>query len=904
MGSGRETNATGPTEQTSADIPLIQPQQLDIALAACADPFPTLRDTLKQARSELEQRFRAGQEVSTLVRQHADAVDIVLVQAWRQFLAPEPPGPALVAAGGYGRGELHPASDIDILVLLDREEPTDHVVAIESFLTALWDLGIEVGHSVRTVAECVEEAKQDLTVVTSLMETRLLAGPPALFTRMRQATGPASVWSSSDFFAAKRDEQVARYRKYGDTAYNLEPNVKEGPGGLRDIQAIGWVLKRHFGADSLAELVTEGFLTKRECSDLIAGRDFLWKVRFALHVLTGRREDRLLFDHQRTLARELGYRDEGHSLAVEVFMRDYYRTIMRLSRLNEMLLQLFEEALLLADAPVEVKAINARFQARNGFVEATRNDVFERYPFALLEIFLILQQHSELRGVRASTIRLIRQNRRLMDDRARRDIRVKSLFLEIIKQPRGVTQELRRMNRYGLLARYLPPFRAIVGQMQYDLFHVYTVDEHTLFVIRNLRRFTVRKYAGEFPLCSDIMQRLPKQELIYLAALFHDIAKGRGGDHSELGAEDALHFCSKIGLSQYDARFVAWLVRHHLTMSTTAQRQDISDPDVINRFADLVGDQMHLDYLYLLTVADIRATNPAIWNSWKDALLRDLYYATREALQSAPQQPVDKAKRVADTQAACRALLPEFAEDDPRVRQLWAEVGEDYFRRHSADEIAWHTRAILGSSAEDLPLVLIRGMTHRGGTEIFIYTRDADALFANVTATLDQLGLTIVDARIITSDTGTVLDTFMVLEENGQAINDELRVHEIETALRERLLHPTPVPEQVSRRPRRQLQHFTVAPQVSFSEDAANSRTVMEVTTRDRPGLLSQIAGAMACCGIRLQNAKIATYGERAEDVFFITDSEDRPLPPRLCASCRKSIVDALRGPQEDNSRR
>ncbi len=896
MNTESEATTSGATTEASAHASLIQTQRLDNALAAGSDPFPVLREALKEARQELERRFHEGRDVSHLVRQHAEAIDAVLARAWRQFIGNDEPGPALVAAGGYGRGELHPASDIDILVLLDCEQPTDYLPAIEQFLTALWDLGIEVGHSVRTVAECVEEAQQDLTVVTNLMETRLLQGPRALFQRMREATGPNAIWPSRDFFAGKRDEQMQRYRKYGDTAYNLEPNVKEGPGGLRDIQAIGWVLKRHFGADSLAELVTNGFLTKGECSDLIAGRDFLWKTRFALHILTGRREDRLQFDHQRTLAKELGYYDEGHRLGVERFMRDYYRTIMRLSRLNEMLLQLFEEAILLADAPVEITPINARFQARNGFVEVTRDNVFERYPFALLEIFLILQQHAELRGVRASTIRLIRQNRGLMNDRARRDIRVKSVFLEIIKQPRGVTHELRRMNRYGLLARYLPPFRAIVGQMQYDLFHVYTVDEHTLFVIRNLRRFTVAKHHQEFPLCSDIMQRLPKPELIYLAALLHDIAKGRGGDQSELGAEDALQFCSRLGLSHYDACFVAWLVRHHLTMSTTAQRQDISDPEVVNCFAELVGDQMHLDYLYLLTVADIRATNPGIWNSWKDALLRELYNAARQALRRTPQQVVDKAELLAETQAAALALLPEFTENDAAIRRLWDEVGEDYFRRHSPDEIAWHTRAILKSRPEDLPLVLIRELTHRGGTEIFIYTRDADALFAKATATLDQLGLTIVDARIITSDTGTVLDTFMVLEEDGQTISDEHRVHEIALALKQSLADTERHPEQVSRRARRQLQHFIVPPEVNFREDAANSRTVMEVVTRDRPGLLSRIAGAMTSCGIRLQNAKIATYGERAEDIFFLTDSDGRPLPKQLCVKCEKCIVDALGG--------
>ncbi len=884
-----------PSAPTSAS-PLIDSELLDAALGKARDPFPILRETLQEGRAELERRYRGGEAISDLVRQHADAVDAILSRVWRLCMGVGQSVPALVAVGGYGRGELHPASDIDLLVLLERNEPADGVLGIERFLSSLWDLGIEVGHSVRTVEECREQAERDLTIVTNLMETRLLEGPRALFDRMREATGPKAIWSSDKFFAAKRDEQVRRYQKYNDTAYNLEPNVKEGPGGLRDIQTISWVLKRHFGADSLAELVTNGILRKNECSDLIAGRDFLWKVRFGLHVLTGRREDRLLFDYQRTLAKEFGYRDEQHRLGVEQFMRDYYRTIMRLSRINEMLLQLFEEALLLADSPVEITPVNSRFQARNGFLEVTRDDIFQRYPFALMEIFLVLEQHPDLRGVRASTIRLIRRYRNLMDNKTRRDIRVRSLFLEIIKQPRGVTHELRRMNRYGVLARYLPPFRAIVGQMQYDLFHVYTVDEHTLFVIRNLRRFTVPEHEQEFPLCSEIMRRLPKQELIYLAALFHDIAKGRSGDHSELGAEEALRFCSDLGLSQYDARFVAWLVRHHLVMSSTAQRKDISDPEVVTQFAELVGDQTHLNYLYLLTVADIRATNPALWNSWKDALLRELYQTTLRALRRGLEKPAEKAELLAETREAARKLLPEIADDDPRFAQLWEDVGDDYFLRHSPDEIAWHTRAVLNSTPADLPLVLLRQLTHRGGTEIFIYTRDEDALFANATAALDQLGLNIVDARIITSSNGMVLDTFIVLEEDGRSISDAHRIDEISRALAGALSQLKPVPEPVSRRARRQLKHFSVSPQVTFREDLSNNRTVMEVVTRDHPGLLSRLAAAMASCSIRLQNAKIATFGERAEDIFFITDRQNRPLPAKLRDQCKKRIVENLGG--------
>ena len=485
----------------------------------------------------------------------------------------------------------------------------------------------------RSIKDCARESKKDITVATNLMEARLVIGDADLFERMRRATGADKLWPSRAFFEAKWAEQRARHHKFHDTAYNLEPNVKEGPGGLRDIQMVGWVAKRHFGADALHELVTHEFLTESEYESLTKGQEFLWQVRFALHLLAERREDRLLFDYQRILAEQFGYCDDDANLAVEKFMKRYYRTIMDLSRLNEMLLELFQEAILHANAPRSVTPINRRFQSVNGFIEVTDERVFKRSKFALLEIFLIVQQRDELKGVRASTIRLIRDHRHLIDKKFRGDIRARSLFMEILKQPNRITRELRRMHRYGVLEEYLPIFGAVVGQMQYDLFHTYTVDEHSLFVVQNIRAFASPERPQAMPICAKIFSRLPKPHLLYIAGLFHDIAKGRGGDHSELGMDFAMEFCIDHGLGQYDARLVAWLVRHHLTMSLTAQRRDITDPDVIKTFAETVGDQNHLDYLLLLTVADVCGTNPALWNDWKATLLGDLYESTARALR-------------------------------------------------------------------------------------------------------------------------------------------------------------------------------------------------------------------------------------------------------------------------------
>lgn len=858
-------------------------------------PLARFRETLKAGDALLRELFWQGVPAAVLVYQRAQFIDRLLLQAWRRQFDPAQADVALVAVGGYGRGELHPGSDIDLMVLLRTNDHECYRDRIESFLVFLWDIGLEVGHSVRSLPDCVTQAEQDITVATNLMESRLLDGPRELFEAMRQAVGPERIWPSRQFFEAKWHEQVARHRKFHDTSYNLEPHIKEGPGGLRDIQMIGWVAKRHFGAETLHDLVQHKFLTESEYQTLIDGQNFLWQIRFALHTLTGRREDRLLFDHQRTIAERFGYRDTSPNHAIEQFMKRYYRTVMELNRLNEMLLQLFQEAILYADDPGQRVPINKRFQARKGFIEVTRNDVFRRYPFALLEIFLLLAQHPELKGVRAATIRLIRDHRYLIDDKFRNDLRARTLFMEILRQPTGVIHQLRRMNRYGVLAAYLPAFGNVVGQMQYDLFHVYTVDEHSLFVIRNLRRFTVAEHAHEFPLCSEIIQRLPKQELLYIAALFHDIGKGRGGDHSELGAQDAEAFCIHHGLSQYDTRLVAWLVRNHLLMSMTAQRRDISDPEVVNEFAGKVGDVVHLDYLYLLTVADIRATNPNLWNSWKDALLLELYTATKRALIHGLEEPIDAEVRILEIQHQARELLAAQGMDTAAIDAAWQDCGDDYFLRYAPDEIAWHTQAIAHTPPDDLPLVLVRQQTTRGATEVFLHAMDQDHLFALATSVLDQLGLTIVDARIIMARNGRTFDTYQVLDESGEPIDDPYRVRNIQETLRQHLRRRDAQPAKVTRRIPRHLKHFTMPTQVTFSTDERNHRTVMELTTADRPGLLSRVGRAFTKCQVRVQSAKIATFGVRAEDVFYITDRDNQPLRSEEQFDClRKTLTEYL----------
>ena len=599
----------------------------------------------------------------------------------------------------------------------------------------------------------------------------------------------------------------------------------------------------------------------------------------------------MLFDHQRTLAKQFGYRDDRHHLAVEYFMKQYYRTVMELSRLNEMLLQLFKEEILLADDSSEPVAINSRFQSRKGFIEVIHEGIFKRYPFALLEIFLLLEQQPQLKGVRANTIRLIRDHRYLIDEKFRNDLRCKSLFMEIMRQTEGVTHELRRMNLYGILAAYLPVFEKIVGQMQHDLFHVYTVDEHTLTLIRNLRRYTVHEHYEEFPLCSHIMNNVPKQEIVLLAALFHDIAKGRGGDHAALGAIDALKFCKDHGLSDFDSKLVSWLVDKHLIMSSTAQRKDISDPDVVHKFAQEVGDKMHLDYLFLLTVSDIRATSSSVWNSWKGTLLRELYSATEAAFRRGLENPIVQSERILDYQRQAREILIEKNINEKDIDILWDNFGDEYFIRYTPKEILWHTENILQTTKNSTPLVLLRERSQGDGTEIFIHTKYNSNLFTIITSLIEQMNLTVMDARIFTSKDNYTLDTFLVLEADGSQLTDSLRIEELKEKLIHYITQPKAATPGITIHIPRAAKHFKFPTSVSFENNDLQNQTLMKVIAYDRPGLLSKIGAAMHACEVTLHKAKIATFGVKAEDIFFITDEDGNIISDTKKLQCLEQTI-------------
>jgi [protein-PII] uridylyltransferase len=882
------------------DAARLDTARIDAGLRAGDRPANVYAEALAAVDTALDGALDAGTSAHDVVAARAVAVDELLSHAWYAGFGDANGDIALVAVGGYGRGELHPHSDIDLLILLADGAEDRHREAIETFVTLLWDIGLEIGQAVRTVTECVEAARADVTTATNLMESRLLAGAASLHDSMQAATGPDQVWPPETFFRAKLDEQKARHRKFDRTAYRLEPNIKEGPGGLRDIQMVGWVAKRHFGAHTLAELVDHGFLTDDEYHRLVHGQELLWAIRWRLHRMTGRSEDRLLFDHQRDLAVAFGETGDDPNRAVEAFMQRYYRAVMELQRLNEILLQFFREAILEPPGQPVVRRLNERFRIRGETLEIAAPDVFRREPRAMIEMYLLLARHPEVRGVRAETLRRLRDDLDGIDDRVRGDPEAKRLFMELLRQPWRVASQLFRMNRYGVLGAYIPAFDRIVGRMQYDLFHTYTVDEHTLRVIRNLREFRAPDQeadGSEFPLCLELMADLDEPELLYVAALFHDIAKGRDGDHSELGAVDAEAFCRDHGLSSVQTGLVSWLVRHHLLMSMTAQRRDLSDPAVIHEFARTVSSVSHLNHLYLLTVADIRATNPTLWNSWKDNLLRELYHKTVQALWRGLDNPIDKDERIAEVQHHARRQLAAWALDVERIDTLWADLGDAYFLRHNADEIVWHTRGLLEHGERDDALILLRRETQRGSTELFISRPDHRYRFALVTTVLDRLGLSIVDARVLTSRSGRALDTYLILEASGEPITDDYRIADIRAGLEDALADPERLPDQPARRTPRRMRHFDVPLVVEAEDEPEHGMTAVEVTASDQPGLLSKIARAFLAVGVRVHSARVATIGERVDDVFFITDSDNRPVDEATVRAVERELAHRISNP-------
>ena len=829
-----------------------------------------LKSALQNEQQRIAERFHADGDARLLLRQRCRLVDDLLCEIWDALALPS--SPALLAVGGYGRGELYPGSDVDLLILLT--EPPGRALAsqLEQMLCLLWDVGLEVGHSVRTLEDCLTEAAGDITVQTAMMEARRIAGNGELFAGL-SALLRANL-EGRTFFQIKRMEQEDRHRRFSDTPCALEANCKEGPGGLRDLQVILWMTQAAGYGSCWRELESSGLISGEERQLLEACEEFLSRLRVHLHLHAGRREARLLFKYQTTLAEKLAYRAADTCRVSERLMQEYYRTAKTVTQINRIVLQNLDSALFpLPDEPPQ--AINERFQKVHDVLDVVHEDVFVATPEAILEAFLLRQQHPDIDQMSPRAQRALWRARDLIDDDFRRRPLNRSRFLAILREGRGLVQEFRRMNDFGILGRYLPAFGRIVGHLQHDLFHAYTVDQHILQVIRNLRRFAMPEFAHEYPLCSRLISDFGEPWLLYIAALFHDIAKGRGGDHSELGAADARDFCVDHGVSDVDSELVVWLVRQHLLMSRVAQKQDISDPEVVTRFAAIVGDERHLVALYLLTVADIRGTSPRVWNGWKAQLLEQLFTATRRRLQSGVGRTMP-AGAIAQRQEEALRLMRYLALPDGAHQYLWQQVDTAYFLRHSAAEIAWHASMLHAHLPARQPLVKARLNPCGEGLEVMVYTCDQADLFLRMVGFFSRAGYSIVDARIHTTGDGYALDSFMVLDLSDRD-SDRSMIRYIEHELGQRLVRQAPVDVPANGRLSRQMRHFPLQPQVSIQPlvsleaDESGRFFVLTVIAADRPGLLFVVASQLAAHHANLHTAKIATLGERVEDTFLIS---------------------------------
>lgn len=853
--------------------------------------LPEIKKQLDHFAAYQKEQFLLREPIADLVHGRSYYMDELLQRLWSFYHFDRIEEIALVAVGGYGRGELHPLSDIDILVVSQHALPEELARKISEFITFLWDLRLEVGHAVRTVTQCAEIGSEDLTVATNLQEARLLCGCADTFHHLKMVILSESFWPSETFYRAKIQEQKERHGRYHDTTYNLEPDIKNTPGGLRDIHTLGWVARRHFGATSLYEMSRFGFLTDAEYRELLECQDFLWRVRFALHLELKRYDNRLTFAHQAQVAEHLGFTGEANR-PVEMMMKEFYRTLRRVVELNRMLLMLFNQAILNNGEEDEPQVINEDFQQRGNLIEARKPALFQARPETILDMFLHMANDSSIEGVAPTTMRQLRTARRRLNLFLHSIPEAREKFMELVRHPNALQNAFPQMHELGVLATYLPQWSHIVGQMQFDLFHVYTVDEHSVRLLKHINKFNDPNNYEKHPICCEIYPRTQKKELLTLAAIFHDIGKGRGGDHSEIGAVEAYDFCLEHGLSKPEARLVSWLVQNHLLMSVTAQRRDIYDPEVIITFAKTVRDEEYLDALVCLTVADICATNPELWNSWKRTLLAELYYSTQRALRRGLENPVDVRERIRHNQQMASALLRKEGFSPQQIDMLWLRFKADYFLRHTHKQIAWHCGQLLRLEDPTQTLVLISKKPTRGGTEIFVYTKDQPALFASVVAELDRRNLNVHDAQIMTSKDGYVLDTFMVLDQNGAAIDEQS--HPALIGQLEKVLQHTDSHKGKTRRIPRNLKHFKVATQVDFLPTRSRKRTLIELVALDTPGLLATIGATFADLNLDLHGAKITTIGERAEDLFILTSTNGGRLNQEEEEQLRQSLIDNI----------
>ena len=838
----------------------------------------SLRDAYRRDKAALLTDLQATgasiRGIRGLLRKLSTLAGGLLQTLWQR--ADLPADMALLAVGGFGRDQLFPHSDVDVLLLLPDgtapEAGSTLRAQLEGFIGSCWDAGLEIGSSVRTVAECLAESAADVTVQTSLLESRLVCGNAALFAdfqrQYREQMNPQA------FLVAKTLEMRQRHNKYENTPYSLEPNCKESPGGLRDLQMILWVSQAAGLGRNWKELAASGMATAFEVRQIERNEAVLCLIRARLHVAAGRHEDRLVFDLQTAVAESFGYRSQapdGSRLpmrASESLMRRYYWAAKAVSQLSQILLLNIEERL--NPSTHEPRPINERFFEKAGLIEVASDDLYTRDPHAILETFLLYQTTVGLKDLSARTLRALYNARGVMDGAFRRDPINRANFMRILQQPSGITHAMRLMNQTSVLGRYLWAFRSIVGQMQHDLFHVYTVDQHILMVLRNVRRFFMAEHAHEYPFCSQLAGGWDKPWLLYLAALFHDIGKGRGGDHSVIGAQEVRNFCRQHNVDREDAKLVDFLVTEHLSMSRIAQKEDLSDPDVIAAFARRVGNERYLTALYLLTVADIRGTSPKVWNAWKGKLLEDLY---RSTLRTLGGRAPDAAAEIEARKREALVLLALSALPFEAHKTLWATLDVSYFMRHEAADIAWHTRHLSRHVGAAKPVVRARQSLAGDGLQVMVYAADQEDLFARICGYFDRAGFSILDARVHTANNGYALDTFQVVASSQPGHYREL-THMVESDLVRVIEAGGPLPEPARRRVSRRVKSFPVAPRVTLRPDEKAQRWLLAISASDRAGLLYLVARILAQHHLSVQLAKVSTLGERVEDTFLVQGPE------------------------------
>jgi len=916
------------------------------------NPMPTAnpaawRNALKEGRAALFAAYLARPRAHMLLAGLTYLTDSVLRDIWRAHDLPE--HAALVAVGGYGRGEMYPHSDVDVLILLDDSLANPELIRFEPLIGLFWDVGLPIGHSVRNLSECLAESAGDVTIQTNLLEARHLAGDSALFQRL--CARLAAQMNPADFYQAKALEQKARHGRHADVALLLEPNLKESPGGLRDIQTLFWVYRasqaqrprpaanehRH----SPRDLARAGLLRESEARALATDHALLAHLRIRLHLATNRREDRLLFEFQERIAAAMGIaadgppqggdcspsggsepmrargpslaadgppqggdcspsggsepmRARGSSLATsgprrasERLMQRYYRAARRISLINNLVLGELRNRLQAPPAPRPLSE-QSDFNVVGNLLDGDE-DLFARNPAALLETFLVLAREPTLVGCTPRLLRALWRSGRMIDAGFRRDPGNHARFLELLREPRGVSTALRLMHQLGILGRYIPLFGRITGQMQHDQFHIYPVDEHTLMVLRNLRRLSLNEFAHEFPLAHRLISACERPDLLYLAALFHDIAKGRGGDHSALGAVDARRFCLAQGLSRIEAEQVAWLVAEHLSLSRTAQKQDLSDPEVIRAFAERCGNLKRLTGLYLLTLCDIRGTSPKVWNAWKDKLTRELYLATRQALEGgAPQiDSVEEKKEQARVQLRLYGYPPGAEE------ALWRRLDDIYFLRQDARDIAWQTRRLLPLLARQNLIVRARLAPVGEGVEVMVFAPDEEALFARICGFFARIGYTILAARIHTTHDGHALDSFYAIDPEHPQVAYRDFLSYIEHELAADLATKPPLGPPSKGRLSRRLKAFPLEPEINLAASENRKDYVLTFTAGDRPGLLAEVARILTEHGASVLTARINTLGQRAEDVFVLAGEALEQSAKRL--ALEKTLLETLK---------